>query len=261
MQRYKNKESRDISGILLLDKPKGISSSFVLNKIKQLFSANKIGHAGTLDPLATGMLLVCFGEATKFAKYFLHSDKRYQVVAQLGISTDTFDADGAIVRVSSATKLNDKKLAQCLEHFKGVMNQIPPMFSSLKYRGLPLYKYARKGINVPRKPRSVRIYDLSILKKTENAIELNVHCSKGTYIRSMVNDIGEYLGCGAHVVALRRLSIGKYISSSMINMTTLESIFYNDFFDDSEVFCQLDALLISMSTIKSNCINIANKQC
>ncbi|WP_331828442.1 tRNA pseudouridine(55) synthase TruB [Candidatus Blochmannia sp. SNP] len=248
MKRYKNKLIRDISGILLLDKPKGISSGSLLNKINKLFCANKIGHAGTLDPLATGMLPICFGKATKFAKYLLNYDKRYKVIAQLGISTDTFDSDGIIVRVSSV-QLNNSKLEQCLESFRGVKNQIPPMFSSLKYRGLPLYKYARKGIIIPRKPRIVHIYNLNLLKKTENIIELDVRCSKGTYIRSMINDIGENLGCGAHVIALRRLSVGKYVSSSMINIKTLETIFYNDSFDDLEAFCKLDELLIPMNSI------------
>ncbi|URJ29695.1 tRNA pseudouridine(55) synthase TruB [Blochmannia endosymbiont of Camponotus sp.] len=248
MNRYNNRLIRDINGVLLLDKPKGISSSSLLNKINKFFCANKIGHAGTLDPLATGMLPVCFGKATKFAKYLLNCDKRYRVIAQLGASTNTFDSDGIIVRVASV-QLNNTKLKQCLESFKGVKNQIPPMFSSLKYRGLPLYKYARKGITVPRKPRIVHIYNLSLLKKTENIIELDVSCSKGTYIRSMINDIGETLGCGAHVVALRRLSVGKYISSSMINIKTLETIFYNDSFDDLEAFCKLDELLIPMHSI------------
>ncbi|URJ32801.1 tRNA pseudouridine(55) synthase TruB [Candidatus Blochmannia vicinus] len=248
MKRYKSRLIRNVNGVLLLDKPQGISSSSLLRKINKLFCANKIGHAGTLDPLATGMLLICFGKATKFVKYLLNYDKRYKVIAKLGESTNTFDSDGVIVRVSSV-QLNNNKLKQCLESFKGVQNQIPPMFSSLKYRGLPLYKYARKGITIPRKPRIVHIYNLNLLKKTENIIELDVSCSKGTYIRSMINDIGETLGCGAHVIALRRLSVGKYISSSMISINTLETIFYNDSFDDLEAFCKLDELLIPIHSI------------
>ncbi|URJ26095.1 tRNA pseudouridine(55) synthase TruB [Blochmannia endosymbiont of Camponotus modoc] len=260
MKRYKNIGNRDINGILLLDKPKGISSGLFLNKIKKLFNAKKIGHTGTLDPLATGMLPVCFGKATKFAKYLLHSDKRYTVSAQLGVSTDTFDSDGTIISVSPVQS-DDYILEQCLASFRGIRNQIPPMFSSLKYRGLPLYKYARKGIHFPRKPRSIHIYNLSLIKKTENIIELDVHCSTGTYIRSMVNDIGEYLGCGAHVIELRRLSVGQYIASSMINIATLEAIFYNDSFDDVQVFCKLDAFLTPMNMIMIEFANISNDKC
>lgn len=259
MKRYKNEEHRDINGILLLDKPKGISSSFLLNKIKRLFNASKIGHTGTLDPLATGMLPVCFGKATKFAKYLLHSDKRYKVTAQLGVSTDTFDSDGVIVSVSPV-RLHDNTLEQCLKSFKGMSTQIPPMFSSLKYRGLPLYKYARKGIYIPRKPRSIHIYSLNLVKKLGNIIELDVHCSSGTYIRSMVHDIGTCLGCGAHVTELRRLSVGQYISSSMTILADLETIFHNDSCDDLQVFSKLDAFLIPMNMITCNLDNLSHEK-
>lgn len=249
MQRYINLSIRDVHGILLLDKPSGISSSFLSNKVKKLFFARKAGHAGTLDPLATGMLPICLGRATKFAKYLLQSDKQYRVLVKLGESTDTFDSDGIMIRVLPV-KFDEKKIKECLDSFKGQSYQIPPMFSSLKYHGIPLYKYARKGINIPRKSRKIYIYDLSLINiKSNNIIELNIQCSTGTYIRSIINDIGECLGCGAHVIGLRRLMVGQYVVTSMVDIKTLESIFYNNFLNDLEVFDQLDRFLISLDSL------------
>lgn len=250
MQRYIDFSKRNVDGILLLDKPSGLSSRFASYKIKQLFCAKKVGHVGTLDPIATGMLPICLGRATKFAKYLLNTDKRYQVVVKLGESTDTFDAYGALIRVLPI-KFNSKKLDQCLNVFKGVSYQVPPMFSSLKYNGIPLYKYARKGINIPRKSRIIYVYDLSYLRKQFSIIELDIRCSKGTYIRSIVNDLGECLGCGAHVSGLRRLMVGEYLSSSMISIKTLESVFYNNDLNDSEVLKKFDSLLISLESLNS----------
>lgn len=245
MQRYIDLSVRDVNGILLFDKPPGFSSSFFSNKIKRFFCAKKAGHVGTLDPLATGMLPICFGKSTKFSKYLLQFDKKYRVLVKLGESTDTFDSSGMVMRVMPV-EFDEEKLEQCLDSFRGKSYQVPPMFSSLKYRGMPLYKYARKGINIPRRSRMINIYDLSILNKKSdnNIIELNIKCSTGTYIRSVVNDIGQCLGCGAHVMELRRLMIGEYVSESMINIQTLESIFYNSFFNDLEVLNELDKFLI-----------------
>lgn len=250
MQRYVKLSKRDLHGILLLDKPFGFSSSFVSYKIKQLFYANKVGHVGTLDPIATGMLPICFGKATKFVKYLLHFDKKYRVFLKLGESTNTFDTDGTLTRISPV-QFDSKKLEKCLDSFKGKSFQIPPMFSSLKHHGVPLYKYARKGINIPRKPRVIHIYDLFIIRREMNTIELDITCSTGTYIRSFVNDLGECLGCGAHVIKLRRLTVGQYLSSSMINIKILESIFYNNDLNDLEVFDKLDDLLISIDSLNS----------
>lgn len=248
MQRYLNASRRDVHGILLLDKPFGLSSSFVSYKIKKLFCAKKVGHAGTLDPIATGMLPICFGKATKFVKYLLYFNKRYQVTAKLGESTDTFDSEGIVIRRTSSIKFDSKKLEQCLDSFRGKSMQMPPMFSSLKYRGLPLYSYARKGLNIPRKSRKIYVYSLYVLRKEAHIIELDIECSKGTYIRSLVHDLGECLGCGAHVITLRRLMIGEYLPTSMINMKTVESIFYNNHLNDLEVLNKLDALLISIES-------------
>lgn len=252
MRKYVNLPRRDVEGVLLIDKPKNISSSFLLNKIKTLFHANKAGHTGTLDMLATGMLPVCFGKATKLAKYLLNFDKRYKVIAQLGVSTDTFDAFGKVIRVTSVIDVSINELKRCLNSFIGKSYQIPPMFSSLKYYGVPLYKYARKNVEVPRNSREIFIYNLNLLEiNKENIIKLIIHCSKGTYVRSMINDLGECLKCGAHVVELRRLSVGNWLSTSMIQIKTLESIFNNNFLSDMEVLEKLDTLLIPINIVKS----------
>lgn len=249
MRRYINFPVRDIHGILLLDKPCGVSSSFLVKKIKKFFCAKKVGHAGTLDPLATGMLPICFGKTTKFVKYLLKFDKKYRVLARLGESTNTFDSTGSIIRILPVV-LDYKKLERCLHSFIGQSYQVPPMFSALKYHGVPLYKYARKGINIPRKSRKIFIYDLSILSMQPNhIIELSIRCSTGTYVRSVISDIGEHLGCGAHVIGLRRLMVGKYTAESMVNLKTLETIFYNNFLNDLEVLRKLDRLLILSDTL------------
>lgn len=248
MQRYINLIRRNIDGLLLLDKPSGFSSAFMSANIKKFFYVNKVGHAGTLDPIATGMLPICFGKTTKFIELLLHSTKRYIVLVKLGESTDTFDADGVIVRVLPI-QFNEIKLKQCLDSFKGKSYQIPPMFSALKHHGVPLYKYARKGINIPRKSRVIYIYDLFLIRKAVNIIELDVKCSKGTYIRSFVHDLGECLGCGAHIIKLRRLTIGRFLSASMIDIETIESIFYNKNLNDLSVLNRLDNLLISIDLL------------
>lgn len=241
---------RNVEGVLLLDKPKNVSSACVLSRIKKIFHANKAGHTGTLDVLATGMLPVCFGKATKLAQYLLNSNKRYQAVVQLGITTDTFDAKGTVVRVVPVVKLDINKLKKCLECFKGKSYQIPPMFSSIKYRGIPLYKYARRNLRVPRDSREIYIYDLSVTVIGADVIELIIHCSKGTYIRSIVNDLGERLGYGAHVTELRRLTVGRCLSESMITVKTVESIFNNRSLSDEETLQKLDTLLISIDMVK-----------
>lgn len=250
MRRYLNLIKRNIHGVLLLDKPVGVSSSFLSNRMKKLFCANKAGHAGTLDPLATGMLPICFGKATKFVEQLLNFDKKYRVRLKLGESTDTFDSNGIIIKISPI-QFNLRKLQQCLNNFKGKSFQVPPMFSSLKYHGLPLYKYARQGITVPRKPRMIYVYELTILNQDINIIELDMMCSKGTYVRSFVNDFGDCLGCGAHVTGLRRLMIGRYLPDSMINIQVLESIFYNSNLNDLEVLNKLDDLLISVESLSN----------
>src|SRR3990167_391421 len=213
---------RDINGLLLLDKPVGISSNNVLQKVKYLLQAKKAGHTGSLDPLASGMLPLCFGEATKFSRYLLEADKSYVVKAKLGIRTTTSDSEGEVVCVRPVPKMTRVELDQCFDSFRGEIQQVPSMFSALKYNGQPLYQLARQGITVPRSPRSIHIYSLTVLNHHDDMIEFQLHCSKGTYVRTIVDDFGERLGCGAHVVALRRLSVSGFQESQMHHLTSLE---------------------------------------
>lgn len=214
------RRGRDIHGVLLLDKPQGMSSNDVLQKVKRIYNANRAGHTGALDPLATGMLPICLGEATKFSQYLLDSDKRYRVIARLGQRTDTSDADGQIVQERPVT-FSAEQLASALETFRGDIEQIPSMYSALKYQGKKLYEYARQGIEVPREARPITVYELLFIRHEGNELELEVHCSKGTYIRTIIDDLGEKLGCGAHVTYLRRLTVSKY---SVDRMVTLEHL-------------------------------------
>ncbi|CAL4323176.1 tRNA pseudouridine(55) synthase TruB [Buchnera aphidicola] len=216
-----------MNGVLLVDKPSGLSSNNVLQKIKKLFDIKKAGHTGSLDPLATGMLPICFGEATKFAQYSIDSDKYYRVIAKLGESTTTFDSDGRITKIRSIS-FTDNEFKKALNHFKGKIKQLPPLYSAIKYKGIPLYKYARKGIYIPRIKRTVVIYQLKCINRRKNFFELEIKCSKGTYIRTIIDDLGELLGCGAHVTLLRRLQVGCYPISKMIALNTLYSLTKNN---------------------------------
>lgn len=210
---------RNISGILLLDKPVGISSNGVLQVVKRFFRASKAGHTGSLDPKASGMLPICFGEATKFSQFLLESDKRYYVVGKLGETTKSGDSEGEIIEKRDVNvTLNAVK--KILPKFTGKISQIPPMHSAIKHKGQPLYKLARQGVEVERKSREVEIYQLDMLSFENDHVEFEVHCSKGTYIRTLIADIGESLGCGAHVVELRRLSVGPY-NGDMVSLDTL----------------------------------------
>ncbi|MBB1440781.1 tRNA pseudouridine(55) synthase TruB, partial [Shewanella sp. SG41-4] len=194
-------KGRFIDGIVLLDKDTGMSSNFALQRVKRFFNANKAGHTGALDPLATGMLPICLGEATKFSQHLLDSDKRYLVTAKLGQRTDTSDSDGEVVQtrpVNFTQELLDEKLS----FFRGTTQQIPSMYSALKYQGQPLYKYAREGIEVPRESRPITVFELNFIKLEGDELTLDIHCSKGTYIRTIIDDLGEMLGCGAHVIML-----------------------------------------------------------
>lgn len=198
------KMKRSVNGVLLLDKPKGLSSNQILQKVKNLYAASKAGHTGTLDPLATGLLPVCFGEATKFAHYLLDADKEYIATLKLGQATQTGDAEGEVIEESSVVVTSDAFQVAC-HHFEGVIQQQPPMFSALKHEGKPLYDYARKGIIVERKSREVTIYQIVLLEFDNNQAVIRVVCSKGTYIRTLVEDIARYLGTVAHLTDLRRI--------------------------------------------------------
>lgn len=217
------KKGRDIHGIFLLDKPQGMSSNDILQKVKRIYQANKAGHTGALDPLATGMLPICLGEATKFSQFLLDSDKRYLVTAKLGERTDTSDADGQVVQ-SCPVNVSLEQIFSALTLFRGEILQVPTMFSALKYQGKPLYEYARAGITVEREARPIVIFELQFIEYNAPYLTLEVHCSKGTYIRTLVDDLGEQLGCGAHVTMLRRLAVAKYPVSAMMSWNELQQL-------------------------------------
>jgi len=213
-----------INGILLLDKQLGFSSNSSLQKAKRLFNAQKAGHTGSLDPLATGVLPVCFGEATKISTFLLESNKCYQTTAQLRQTTTTGDAEGDILLERVVPELSSEQINQVLEQFTGQIEQIPPMYSALKKDGKPLYELARKGETVERKARKITIHELSVLDRTKDTLTLNVCCSKGTYIRSLVEDIGEALGCGAYVTMLRRTVVSPFEGCEIYSFEQLDAL-------------------------------------
>ncbi|WP_032092868.1 tRNA pseudouridine(55) synthase TruB [Necropsobacter rosorum] len=217
------KQGRDVHGIFLLDKAQGMSSNHIMQKVKQLFQANKAGHTGALDPLATGMLPICLGEATKFSQYLLDSDKRYRVTAKLGERTDTSDADGQIIQ-RRAVEVKTAQILTALAPFRGEIMQVPTMFSALKHQGKPLYEYARAGITVARDARPITIFELRFIDYQAPYLTLEVHCSKGTYIRTLIDDLGQALGCGAHVTMLRRLAVADYPPQAMLTLAQLQQI-------------------------------------
>jgi tRNA pseudouridine55 synthase len=217
----KRKSGRNVHGILLLDKRLGVSSNRALQEVRHLFNANKAGHTGSLDPLATGLLPLCFGEATKVSALMLDDNKRYQVVIRLGVMTDTGDAEGTVIRTAPVPELSDDDIAACLRHFTGVIEQVPPMYSALKHKGKKLYELAREGKTIERQARSITIFELTLLDFSNNRLTLDVLCSKGTYIRSLAEDIGHYLGCGGTVSALRRLEAGRF---SLAHARTIEQL-------------------------------------
>ena len=200
-----NKKGRDIDGVFVLDKSSGTSSNSALQQVKRLFGANKAGHTGSLDPLASGLLPICLGQSTKVAQFLLDDDKRYFVRGKLGEVSDTGDSDGKISQYGSTSGIDETTIKDSLKKFVGVISQVPPMFSALKKNGTPLYKLARKGIEVERNPREVKIYEIQFISLEANILTLEVSCSKGTYIRTLLEDIGKDLNCGAHVIELRRI--------------------------------------------------------
>ncbi|AAO27059.1 tRNA pseudouridine synthase B [Buchnera aphidicola str. Bp (Baizongia pistaciae)] len=218
-------EFRSIDGIILIDKPYGLSSHETLQKVKGILKIKKMGHTGTLDPLATGMLPMCCGRATKFSQFLMNFKKRYRVIAKLGQKTSTSDSEGQIIHVRPITFTN-LQLQKVLKSFHGKIKQIPSMYSAIKYHGHALYKYARQGIVISRKVRDAIIYELKVLGYSykHKYLELDIICSKGTYIRTLIEDVGEKLNCGAHVISLRRLQVGNYTSFQMIDIKTLNKL-------------------------------------
>lgn len=212
---------RDLSGILLVDKPVGLSSNQVLQKVKYLYQAKKAGHTGSLDPLATGMLPICFGQATKFSQYLLDGNKTYEACICLGVTTTTGDKEGEVIEQHDVPEFSQQKIEEVLSDFTGVISQVPPMYSALKHQGKPLYHYARKGEVIERKPREVTIFSLELLSLELPFITVRVHCSKGTYIRTLAQDIGQALNVGAHLTTLRRTGAAPYDNLPMYPLSEL----------------------------------------
>lgn len=216
------KNNNEVNGILLLDKAKGISSNKILQKVKVLFNANKAGHCGTLDPLATGLLPICFGAATKTVPYLINSSKTYNVTAKLGEKTTTGDSEGEVIEhVQNQKNYTIQEIKTVLDVFIGEINQTPPMYSAVKVNGTPLYKIARKGKSVLRKTRTINIHKILINSLEKNMINLSIHCSKGTYIRTLIEDIAIQLKTHGHVKELRRLSIDAFGTQEMISIEQL----------------------------------------
>ncbi|MGB7502392.1 MAG: tRNA pseudouridine(55) synthase TruB [Azonexus sp.] len=214
---------KQVDGVLLLDKPLGLTSNNALQKVRRLFSAAKGGHTGTLDPLATGLLPLCFGEATKFSADLLDADKIYEAVIGLGVTTDSGDAEGAVI-ATAAVDVSEGDVSRVLPQFTGDLQQIPPMHSALKRNGRPLYELARQGIEVEREPRAVTIHAIDCLSFSGDLLTLRVSCSKGTYIRVLAADIGQALGCGAHLAALRRTAVGALDLARAVTLAELEAL-------------------------------------
>jgi len=235
----RNKHGRKINGILLLDKSIGLTSNSALQKIKRLFNANKAGHTGSLDPLATGLLPICLGEATKISAYLLNADKKYRAICKLGSTTTTADSEGDVLTESDVPELDRNLIESVLNRFTGELDQIPPMHSALKQNGQPLYKLARQGIEVERKSRRITIYSLELEKIEENNLYLSIHCSKGTYIRTLSEDIGKEIGCGAHLAGLQRTATGPFELEQSSEFEVLESL-------AEQGIEQLDAKLLPM---------------
>ncbi|MDR5861159.1 tRNA pseudouridine(55) synthase TruB [Halomonas eurihalina] len=213
-----------VNGVLLLDKPQGASSNHALQRARRLFQAQKAGHTGTLDPMATGLLPVCFGEATKFSSFLLDADKVYRTRVELGTITDSGDAEGEVVERREVPVLDEAGLRETLRGFIGEIDQVPPMYSALKHQGRKLYELAREGKTVERAARRVTVYDARLLACEKAAFEMEVRVSKGTYIRTLAEDIGQALGCGGHISGLRRLKTGPFEGEGMLSLEALEGL-------------------------------------
>ncbi len=212
-----------ISGVLLLDKAVGLTSNQALQTVKRLLNACKAGHTGSLDPIATGLLPLCFGEATKLTQFLIDADKRYWTVFRLGVSTTTYDSEGEITATRPVTATR-RDIEHELQSFRGEIEQVPPMYSAIKHGGEALYKLARAGVEIERAPRPVTIYEIRLLDFRGDLVTLEVACSKGTYIRSLAHDLGERLGCGAHVAQLRRLAVGEAHVGQAVTLERLQAL-------------------------------------
>ncbi|WPL16248.1 tRNA pseudouridine synthase B [Thiorhodovibrio winogradskyi] len=260
----RRKQGRKVAGILLLDKPLGDTSNHALQRVKHLFFAAKAGHTGSLDPLATGLLPICLGHTTKFSSFLLDADKHYRVRVRLGETTTTADAEGEILERKPTDGVTKADVLACLERFVGDIEQLPPMYSAVKHQGQRLYKLAREGREVERQPRTIRIHRLELTDVALPEIELDVHCSKGTYVRTLAEEIGDCLGCGGHVIGLRRTGVGPYIEGQTRFVTMDELQALADAAREAEAgdgdtpplherLQGLDALLLSLDTALGHC--------
>lgn len=248
------KNARAVNGILLLDKPLEVSSNGILQRVRWLFKAQKAGHTGALDPMASGLLPICFGEATKFSQFLLDTDKTYLVTANFGIRTSTSDVEGEVIS-EKPVQFSQAELEQALTAFRGDILQVPTMFSALKYQGQPLYRYARQGITVPREARPITIFRFELLKFNGATADFIVHCSKGTYIRTLIDDLGEALGCGAHVGALHRTQVGPFTAEQMVTPAQLDALAEQchaavDFAAMDALLLPLDAGIVNMPKLQ-----------
>jgi len=243
----KRRKGRPINGIVLLDKGLEVSSNQALQQVKRIYFAQKAGHTGALDPLASGMLPICLGEGTKFSQFLLDTDKTYIVTAKLGVRTTTSDADGEVVS-EKPVNVTEQQILQAVNQFRGKSKQVPSMFSALKYQGQPLYKYAREGIEVPREARDIEVFRLDVMRFEGDELDMELHVSKGTYIRTIVDDLGELLGCGAHVSMLRRVSVGTYPRDKMLTIEQLEALLERAKTEDVTPSTYLDKVLLPMET-------------
>jgi len=223
MSRSRSREYRDIDGVLILDKPIGLSSNQALQQVRRLYSARKAGHCGSLDPLATGVLPICLGQATRFSSYLLGASKTYRATCRLGQTTTTGDAEGEVID-TRALAFERQDVARVLQQFVGEIEQVPPMYSALKHEGRRLYQLAREGKQVERKARRIKIFELRFLSLTDDRLEIEVCCSKGTYIRTLAEDIGNALGCGAHLAALRRSAVDALHQRDAVTIERLQQL-------------------------------------
>jgi tRNA pseudouridine55 synthase len=217
----KRKKGRSIDGIVILDKAIGISSNRALQEVKRIYDAQKAGHTGSLDPLATGVLPLCLGEATKVSQFLLDSDKKYRARLKLGVRTDSADSEGSEIERCTEFQLSEQEIESALQQFKGEIEQVPPMHSALKVNGVPLYKMARKGETIAREARRITIYSIELTAFEGDELELEIACSKGTYIRTIADDLGQALGCGAHIIALRRTQAGAFTEADCVTTQAL----------------------------------------
>lgn len=249
-RRSRRPRGRNISGILLLDKPAGLTSNEALQRVKHLFHARKAGHTGSLDKMATGLLPLCFGDATKFTSFLLESDKSYRAVFQLGVETTTGDALGEVLNKSAVPEFHITEIERVLQKFQGQIDQVPPMYSALKKDGKRLYELAYQGIEVEREPRQITIYGIKLLAHEHDTLELEIDCSKGTYIRTLAEDIGRELGCGAHVAALRRIGAGPFTDKEMVAIAELEELAGQGFAALDEKLLGIDAALVNLPAVE-----------